>query len=203
MTGAVVADKTPAVPTVVVTGAGIEVATAVVIADAVDVGAAAVVAVVAVVEAARTTVRATLLRNRTLDRDATFPRPNTLHPPANHVAMTAETIADSSPAILNRAAATIAATRIVLIVAEIAAASAEAPHAVLNRAVVSHGVKALGKVRLPLRTIQPKNQFCCPVNLSQNIAASPRPLQLLYNTSSRKFTTNRSQTSKIFCPTAP
>jgi hypothetical protein len=163
MTAVVVADNTPAAPIVVATVVT-EAATAVVIADAADVGAGAVVVVAVEAVAVQRTVRATLLRSRTLVRDATSPLPNTLRPPANHVATIAVATAASSPAILSRAAATIAATKIAVIVAETAAVTVAAPRAALNRAVVSHAAKAPGKVHLPLHMIRPKNQLCCPVN---------------------------------------
>jgi hypothetical protein len=194
MTAVAEAHQTRAAPTAAATAVVI----AVVIADALDDGAGAVVVVVAAAVAVRTMARATLLRSRTLDRGAIFLLPNTRRPPGNRVAMTAATTVVSSPVILNPKAATIAETRI----AEIAAVTVAVPRAALNRAVVSHAAKARGTVRLPLLTIRPKNRSCFPVSLSPNIAESPRLLRLLRNALSRKFTTNRSRTAKISCPTA-
>jgi hypothetical protein len=164
MIAAAAADKTPAAPTVV-TAAEI----VAVIADAVAVGAGAVVVVVAAAAAVPTTDRATLLLNRTPDRDATCPRPNTLHLPANRAAMTvamiAETTAAPSLEISNRKAATIVMTSgVATRIAETAAVTVVAPRAASNRAVVSPVAKALGRVRLPPRTILPKNRSCSPVN---------------------------------------
>jgi hypothetical protein len=202
MIEAAVAHKTPAVPIVVATGAEI----VAVIADAAVVGAGAVVVVAAAAVAVPTTVRATLLLSRTPDRGAIFLLPNTLRHPVNRAAMTVAAIAGAtvalSPEILNLKAATIvvtssAATRI----AETAAVTVAAPHAALNRAVVNRAAKALGRVRLPLLTIQPKNRSCCPVNLSPNIAASRKPLPLLRRWNMPRTMSHR--TSKIFCRIAP